>query len=106
MGARGPKGHEPTKATRELVKMMVMSGATQEQIMDALEITKPTLHKHYRRELDSGMTVANAQVAGKLFNLCMEGNPTAIIWWEKTRMGMKEAVNPLTIKLESDVEKL
>jgi methylphosphotriester-DNA--protein-cysteine methyltransferase len=70
--------------------MHLASGATQDTIADVLSIDKKTLRKHYRRELDVGFAEMNAKVTGKLFNKCMEGDNTSIIWWDKTRNRMSE----------------
>jgi hypothetical protein len=67
-------------------------GIQQHEIANALEIDKKTLAKHFRRELDTGMTVANVRVAQALYqNAVQHNNVAAQIWWTKTRMGWKEA---------------
>lgn len=90
MGKRGPAPHEPTKAQRQKALTMTMAGIPQTDIARTLGISKPTLHKHYREQLDIGMDEANAMVAGTLYNLCIKGNLGAIVWWEKTRRGFKD----------------
>ena len=69
---------------------MIMGGATHDTIAAALRIHRETLAKHYREDINLGLARANAVVAGKLFERCMDGDMTAIIWWEKTRSGMSE----------------
>lgn len=100
MGKRGPEPHKPTEGQRQKVLMMTMAGTPHDDIARNIGITKPTLHRHYREQLDVGMDEANAKVAGKLFNLCMEGNLGAIVWWEKTRRGFKERFDVMTRKPE------
>ena len=82
--------HEPTETRKQAVLMHLSSGATHEIIAEVLGIDKKTLYKHYRRELDVGNAELNAKVTGKLFNRCMEGSDTALIWWDKTRNKMSE----------------
>jgi hypothetical protein len=66
-------------------------GLSEEEICSCIGITTRTL---LRRKVESvafveaiknGKANANRAVANKLYELCMQGNPTAIIWWEKTR---------------------
>ena len=84
--------YQPTDESRRHVTTMVGFGIQQNQIADMLEIDKKTLHKHYRRELDTGMTQANLRVVQSLYNNATQHmNVAAQIWWTKTRMGWKEA---------------
>jgi hypothetical protein len=52
-GAGRPR-HEPTKATRALVKRRADRGVAQPAIAAELGITIPTLCRHYARQLGSG----------------------------------------------------
>lgn len=85
-----PDEHVPTDESRRLAKQLSGVGVPQEDICHILGITKPTLHKHYRRELDLGMAEANAKVAGSLFNQATSGNIPAAIFWMKARAGWRE----------------
>jgi AcrR family transcriptional regulator len=68
-----------------------MGGIPQEDIAAALGISLPTLHKHYRQELDHGMTEANARVVRTAFQQATSGeSPAMTMFWLKTRMGWKE----------------
>lgn len=83
--------HVPTSKTRSDVTEMSKVGIPQEDIARAIGITKPTLEKHYRDELDTAATKANTMVAGKLFEMAMSGEcPAATIFWCKTRLGWRE----------------
>jgi|SRR6185503_12187651 len=78
--------HEPTEVTRAEVMALVSFGNTQEQIASYLDITKKTLEKHYRRELDTATIRANAQVAKRLYNKAVQQDDLqAQIFWLKTR---------------------
>lgn len=86
---------QPTDDQRRQVLTMTGFGVRQEEIATSLEIDKKTLHKHFRRELDTGMTEANVRVAQALYtNATKNMNVAAQIWWTKTRMGWKEAREP------------
>ena len=79
--------HEPTPETRVQVKTLASVGTPQDQIAIVIGITKNTLLKYYRKELDSAMTMANAKVAQSLFQQATAGNTSAAIFWLKCRAG-------------------
>ena len=88
----GHPAFKPTDDERKLVEQMTACGIPQESqclvIRDGID--DKTLRKHFRRELDTAATKANAKVAGTLFNKAMGGDTTAIIWGTKTRMKWSE----------------
>lgn len=86
----GRTPHEPTRATREVVKLHAMVGTPQSMIAQILNVDAKTLRKWYRRELDTALVHANAQVGGALFNKAMKGDTAAAIFWLKTRAGFRE----------------
>ena len=86
----GKPPHEPTHASRELVKLHAMVGTPQEIIAKVLNIDSKTLRKHYRHELDVALSKANAQVGGALYNKAVKGDTAAAIFWLKTRAGFRE----------------
>lgn len=91
--SKAPTGrtpHEPTKVTREVVKLHSMVGTPQEVIADILNIDAKTLRKWYRKELDVSVAQANAQVGGALYNKAIKGDTAAAIFWLKTRAGFRE----------------
>ena len=75
-----------------MVEQMSAVGIPQDSIARVLRdgIDEKTLRKHFRQELDTAATKANAKVAGTLYNKALSGDTTAAIWWSKTRMGWKE----------------
>ena len=92
-GGRPP--HQATDANRKQVETLAGFGITEDDIAMSLEISKPTLIKHYRRELDMGHIKANSAVAQSLYKKATgEGASavTAAIFWLKTRAGWKETV--------------
>lgn len=87
----------PTKEQRQLVKMLVGFGIPQEGIVQLVKddkgkpISRETLNKYFRPELDAGTHEANAKVAGALFKAAIEQNNVgAMIFWLKTRARWKE----------------
>jgi hypothetical protein len=100
----GKPPHEPTKASRDAVRLYAAMGTTQEDIARLLKIDGKTLIKYYREELDLGLVAANAQIGGALFKKAMGGDTTAMIFWLKTRAGFKEAKHePEKLDEESDI---
>lgn len=67
----------PTAAHRRKVAAGVAGGMTQEQIAAAIGITKPTLEKYFRAELDTGAAVKRLEVIDALFAKAKRGNVSA-----------------------------
>lgn len=84
--------HQPTKESREVVKLHAMIGTRQEVISDILCIDEKTLRKYYREELDQSKSKANATIGGALFNKAKGGDTTAMIFWMKTQAGWKDSI--------------
>ena len=90
----------PTKKDRDMVKAMVGYGVPEDDICKVIvnpqtgkPLSKPTLIKHFRRELDLGQLEANAKVAQSLFRKATGNGPqcvSAAIFWLKTRARWKE----------------
>ena len=54
-------------------------------------MSRTTLLKHFREELDNGATKANVKVVAALFKMATSGDcPAATIFWCKTRLGWRE----------------
>lgn len=89
----GRPSHEPTEKDRNTVLAMAGYGIPQEDIAKVLGISRPTLEKHYREELDTGLVKANSAVARSLYEKALGDNSSAVtaaIFWLKTRAGWKE----------------
>ena len=93
------KSHEPTTETRSNVKALASVGTTQEHIAIYLDIDVKTLRKHYRRELDTSLIIANSNVAKSLYKNANDGNVTAQIFWLKTKGGWSERKAQLEAEL-------
>ena len=65
-------------------------GFTQEKIAALLGITKPTLEKHFREELDRGMALIDYQVGSSLVDQALKGNVNAQTFYLSRRVGWKE----------------
>lgn len=95
----GRPEHVPSEVTRRAVEAMAAVGTPQDDIAAALQLSRRTLTKYYRHELDTAAIRANAQVGQTLFQMAV-GNPKAGIlphfgaakWWTQTRMGWKASV--------------
>ena len=82
--------HIPTEATRAQVTALAIAGVPQDRIGEIVGVTKPTLRKYYREELDHGSDKANAKIASTLYQQAIDGSVAALIFWAKTRMGWRE----------------
>ena len=82
---------QPTKKDRATVAMMSAAGIDQASICTAIGVSRPTLERACRHELDTGLAVANAAVAKSLFNLATRGPAGvrlgACQFWLKCRGG-------------------
>ncbi len=87
---RGRPRHVPLERDRQLVRDLAGLGLTHDNIADLVGIARPTIELRYRDELDIGHATANRRVAQRLFDLAMEGNAAALIYWTKARMGWRE----------------
>ncbi len=87
----GRPEHEPTQQTRNSVSQMASYGIIQDIIAKCIGISLPTLHKHYRHELDTAAANLTVLVANKLIsNALDENNISAQIFYLKTKGGWKE----------------
>lgn len=101
--------HQPTDQNRKTVESMAAYGIPHDDIARVLGVDPKTLRLHYREELDTGHTKANAKVAesqflqavgapavydaeGKLLRSEQPRVPSCGIWWTKARMGWRETV--------------
>jgi len=60
--ARGRPAFDPTDKQRLQVEAMVRYGISQDEIAKTLGISKSSLIRHFRAEIETGTTKANAQV--------------------------------------------
>lgn len=109
------KPHKPSEKTRNEVRTLAGFGARDEDIATYLGITRPTLYKYYKDELKLGSVQANAAIAETLYRIAKAGNPSACMFWLKTRAGWREtqkvelsgdSEHPVEIKHNYDLSKL
>lgn len=84
--------HEPTDENRALVRRAVAVGITQALIASYLDIGEKTLRKHYRKELDDGLTEVIIKVGSSLIERALAGERTESIFFLKTRAGWSEKI--------------
>ena len=73
-----------------MVERAVGLGITQERIAALLGITKPTLEKHFREELERGMVSVEYKVGNSLVDQALKGNVNACALYLSHRAGWKE----------------
>jgi hypothetical protein len=107
---RNGRAHTPTEESRKTVKMLTAFGTRHVDIAAMLEIEHDTLTRHYAKELESGLSEANAKVARRLFQLAMgDGREaiTACIFWLKTKAKWRTSdVDALMAEIEELRSKL
>jgi hypothetical protein len=74
-------------------------GLPMEMISALLEISISTLGKRYRKQLEQGKAKACFGVASMLYTKATRHQDVqSAIWWEKTRTGLREPRDPVTIQ--------
>ncbi len=108
--------HEPTAKTRAEVEALKSFGVPQDDIALYIGIDRKTLAKHYKDELDTAQTKADATVARFLYQAAsgkaLDSGASyadcvrAAMFWAKTRMKWRETDNdaqgngnPITINV-------
>lgn len=85
-----PKAHKPTEENKAWVFGMVVNGVDHRTIADILGISRNTLYKHYKEELEHSKARANAAIAGKLYQKAKNGCKASIFFWLKCQAGWRE----------------
>jgi len=76
-GAGGRKRYQPLARDRERVAALVAAGMPVGDIARALDITAPTLRRHFRDELATGGARKRAEVIDALFRAALKGSVAA-----------------------------
>lgn len=89
------KAHVPTSETRIVVTALAIQGIAQDRIAEHIEVSKPTLLKHYRSELTLGKERMITRVIANIFAIAtqrqdMKASLTASIFILKTQGGWRE----------------
>jgi hypothetical protein len=90
--ANGRPPYEPTEENRNLVRVLKSVGADHDLIGMQLGISRSTLERYFRIELDKGKEVVKAVIGSKLVGKALSGNLTAQIFFLKTQAGWKEGM--------------
>lgn len=89
--------YSPTDKDRATVQTMAAYGIPQADIAAVLGCDEKTLRKHFRQELDTAATQANARVAQTLFRIATDPShkscAASAMFWAKTRMGWRETTH-------------
>ncbi len=89
----GRKPFKPTARDREQVRQLVVAGISQDIICNVIGVSKPTLSKYFRKEIDMGNADACAKVAQSLYDMATnpeKPNVTAAIFFLKARAGWRD----------------
>lgn len=84
------KKYEKNEEHRKLVEQMSAVGVSQEQIGLILGISVDTISRHYKDEVSTAKTKANARIAGALYQKALKGDNTCMIFWLKTQARWQE----------------
>lgn len=77
--------YAPTKEARDTVSHYTRYGIPQADLCAVLGISLPTLHRHFRTEIDTAAARAIAKVAETLYNRAVAGDQNAIEFFLKNR---------------------
>lgn len=93
----GQKKFRSTKSQRELVENASKQGLPMDLICSMVEnphtkkpISRPTLYKHFKKQLDTGRVGSGGTISDLLFMSAKKGNVTAQIWLSKIFLKWKE----------------
>ena len=86
----GRPAHKPTSKERRYVEALASYGVPEADIARVVGITRHTLHKHYRDQIENGVIRTNAQVAGFLFSAAKKGSVPAMMFWLRCRAKWSE----------------
>ena len=91
----GRPTHAPTPETRRQVEALASCGTPYELIARVIDISVPTLTKHYGEVLEVAGVKANAMIAQSLYKRALsndKGAITAAIFWLKARAGWRDNI--------------
>lgn len=88
----GKPAFVPTDEERKQVESYAGMGSSQEDIASLIRngIDRETLVKYFKKDIARGKAKANLKMNDACYQHGLAGNATLIIWWEKTRCGIRE----------------
>lgn len=112
-GACAEKRQTKPKAQIDLTELeqYAASGLSNEEIAESLGISSRTFYNHkgesadFAEAIKKGRLKAHVAVSNKLYGLCMSGNITAIVWYEKSRRGMTDKINVSPEELDAAISR-
>lgn len=92
----GAPEHEPNDELRHMVICLAgIMGSSQLKIAEYMGISRDTLVKHYKEQLEHGKMIAELEVASALFrNAVVKNDTIAQIFYLKARAGWKDQELP------------
>ncbi|MHB1934824.1 MAG: hypothetical protein ACYCR5_10695 [Leptospirillum sp.] len=82
--------HRVRDESKKLVVDLKCAGCTNDQMAEVLKISRSTLERRYRREIDLGVHELHAKVVRTLFQKALDGDTAALIFICKARLGWSE----------------
>jgi hypothetical protein len=87
-GAGRPE-YRATKRDRKTVALMIAASIDQAAIADVIEVSEPTLRKHFGPEIRSSYAKVKSRLANRLIGQAGRGNTKALIFYLETHGWMK-----------------
>jgi DNA-binding Lrp family transcriptional regulator len=81
---------EPSDKERNMVKLLAAVGIPQEDIADALGMSRRNLARRFAHELAHGAKAVHAKLAAKAVTMAAAGDRTMLIFVLKTKFGWRE----------------
>jgi DNA-binding XRE family transcriptional regulator len=85
---------EPTDQERNLVRILAACGITQEDIADALGVSRRVLARRFGAELENGAKTVHAKLAAKAVSMALAGDKTMLCFVLKTKFRWRERDGP------------
>lgn len=106
-GAGGGNRFVPVQQQRDLVKLAISEGIAHERICRNIKnpftnrpISVETFLKAFAEEIETGKFEVEIVIGSSLVQQAKKGNLGAIVWWDKTRGGRREADNIALSKID------
>ena len=101
-----PNAHVPTEDRKSIVLEKSRKGVPHHVIARSIGISKPTLYKYYREELDEGKEEALEKLEGKAFEMALEGDNAHHLHWMLERLDPEKWSRTAELDVTSGGEKL
>jgi hypothetical protein len=70
---------------------MISVGTPHDAIARALDISLPTVYRHFANELKNGKTEVHAAIAKGITAMALSGDKTMMIFYAKSQMGWRDS---------------